>query len=140
MKVKLCERCPYTPYDLADHYDPGATLHACATCDREPATFTHQHSSQTQWSRKCVTTLNSTSTARQSVAPFATGSLASSVTIPGEPPSAQRGAWITSSPVAMVTIDGYGDFAQPDPDREASGKEFPKEFPWRSLFRDKESA
>jgi hypothetical protein len=33
MRVKLCARCPYTPRDLASHYDPDAALHACAKCD-----------------------------------------------------------------------------------------------------------
>ena len=136
MKVKLCDRCPYTPYDLADHYDPGAALHACATCDRDRATFTHQHANKTQWSRTCATTRSSISIAQQSVAPFATGSLASSATIPGEPPSAQGGAWITSRPAAMATTDGYGGFAPPDQHREERGEEFP----WRSLFRDKGTA
>jgi hypothetical protein len=35
MRVKLCVRCPYTPQDLADHYDPEAALHVCARCDGE---------------------------------------------------------------------------------------------------------
>jgi hypothetical protein len=136
MKVKLCERCPYTPYDLADHYDPVAALHACAICDRDQAAVTQQHSNKTQWSRTCATTRSSISMTQQSDAPFATGSLASSVTIPGAPPSARSGAWITSRPAATATTDGYGDFAPPDLCREESREEFP----WRSLFRDKESA
>jgi hypothetical protein len=35
MRVKLCARCPYTPRDLAGHYDPEATLHVGAKCDGE---------------------------------------------------------------------------------------------------------
>ena len=35
MRVKVCSRCPYTPRDLADHYDPDGILHACAKCDGE---------------------------------------------------------------------------------------------------------
>ena len=136
MRVKLCNRCPYTPHDLADHYDPDAALHACASCDREQATFNQLDHSETQWRRKCVTTLNRTSTTQQSVAPFATGSLASYATIPGEPPFVQGSASITSRPAAMATTDGCGDFAPPD---DARGEKH-AEFPWRSLFRDKESA
>ena len=33
MQVKLCARCPYTPDDLATHYEPKAALHLCAKCD-----------------------------------------------------------------------------------------------------------
>jgi Bacterial regulatory helix-turn-helix protein, lysR family len=35
MQVKLCARCPYTPDDLATHYEPKAALHLCAKCDSE---------------------------------------------------------------------------------------------------------
>jgi hypothetical protein len=38
MHVKLCTRCPYSPKDLASHYDSKAVLHACAQCDSEEAT------------------------------------------------------------------------------------------------------
>jgi DNA-binding CsgD family transcriptional regulator len=38
MRVKLCEKCPYTPPDLSDHYEAEATLHLCARCDSDPAT------------------------------------------------------------------------------------------------------
>ncbi len=37
MRVKLCPRCPYTPRDLADHYDPEGLLHVCAKCDGQEA-------------------------------------------------------------------------------------------------------
>jgi DNA-binding NarL/FixJ family response regulator len=36
MRVKLCEKCPYTPVDLADHYEANAALHLCARCDSDP--------------------------------------------------------------------------------------------------------
>lgn len=136
MKVKLCARCPYTPHDLADHFDPAATLHACATCDREQEMFTRHDRRETHWRQTCSTTLSTTSTPQHSVAPFATGSLASSATIPGEPPSVQRSASITSRPAVMSTTDGCGDFAPRDDAREGTSAEFP----WRSLFRDKEPA
>jgi hypothetical protein len=35
MQVKLCARCPYTPDDLATHYEPKGALHLCAKCDSE---------------------------------------------------------------------------------------------------------
>jgi hypothetical protein len=40
MRVKLCAWCPYKPQDLTDHYDPKATLHACAPCDKEEVVVT----------------------------------------------------------------------------------------------------
>jgi hypothetical protein len=40
MRVKLCARCPYTPRELAGHYDPEATLHVCAKCDGEQEVLT----------------------------------------------------------------------------------------------------
>ena len=43
MRVKLCRRCPYTPRDLADHYDPEAALHVCAKCDGEQAMLTNHY-------------------------------------------------------------------------------------------------
>ena len=47
MRVKLCARCPYTPRDLAGHYDPEGVLHVCATCDGKQevsARYTHARS------------------------------------------------------------------------------------------------
>jgi hypothetical protein len=41
MRVKLCSRCPYTPRDLAGHYDPDGVLHACAKCDGYEASTNH---------------------------------------------------------------------------------------------------
>jgi len=35
MRVKLCERCPYMPSDIAGHYDPEAATHLCAGCDEK---------------------------------------------------------------------------------------------------------
>src|SRR5262245_33332911 len=131
MKVKLCARCPYTPQDLADHYDPLAAMHACATCDREQGTFTRK----THWRQPCSTIL-SISITQGSVAPFATGSSASSATTPGEPPSVQRNASITSRPAAILTTNGCGDFAPREDGRRAR----PAEFPWHSMVQDKESA
>lgn len=38
--VKICERCPYTPGMLGEHYDSHAPRHCCAVCD-EPPPVTH---------------------------------------------------------------------------------------------------
>jgi hypothetical protein len=58
MRVKLCATCPYTPRDLADHYDPAAALHLCATCDVECGLR------ETQRRRTCpITTTNTIRTA-----------------------------------------------------------------------------
>jgi hypothetical protein len=136
MKVKLCARCPYTPHDLAGHYDPLAAIHACATCDREQETFARHDRREIHWRQPCSTIPSSTNTSQDGVAPSVTGSLASSATIPGERPSVQRSASITSRPAVTSTTNGCGDFAPPD-DRRAAR---PAEFPWRSLVRDKETA
>lgn len=114
MRVKLCARCPYTPHDLADHYNPEAALHACATCDGEQRMLDQHDLGETHWRRKCPTTPPISSAAQRNVAPFATESSASSVTIPVELPSVQRGASITSRPAGRATADGYGDFEPPD--------------------------
>jgi hypothetical protein len=55
MRVKLCARCPYTPRDLAGHYDPGAALHACAKCDGDQEVPAGHYPREAQRSRKCAT-------------------------------------------------------------------------------------
>jgi hypothetical protein len=137
MRVKLCARCPYRPQDLADHYDPEAALHACATCDGEQRMLDQHHPGEThRRSRKCTTTPAISGTAQRNVAPFATENLASSVTIPGEPPSVQGRALITSRLAGRATADGYGDFAPPDDSRKGHHEAIPR----RSAFRNKEQA
>jgi hypothetical protein len=77
MRVKLCARCPYTPHDLAGHYDPEAAMHACATCDGEQRMRDQHDLCATQRRRKCATTLGDTpGTTQWNVAPFAAESLA----------------------------------------------------------------
>ena len=75
MRVKLCARCPYAPRDLADHYDPEATLHLCARCDVEYDLL------KTQRGRTCpsttIITPGITGTTELRAAPFATESSAS---------------------------------------------------------------
>ena len=136
MRVKLCGRCPYTPYDLADHYDPLAALHACAKCDNEQGVPNAHDLRETQRRRKCSTSLSKSGLAQPSVAPFAPESLASSATIRGKLPSVQGSALITSSPAGKATADGYGDFAQPDGGRGDNHLEAP----CRPVCRNKESA
>jgi hypothetical protein len=114
MRVKLCARCPYTPQDLANHYDPEAALHACAKCDGEQRMLDQRDLGETDRRRKCSTTLSTSGKTQWNVAPFATESSASSATIPVESPSVQSGASITSRPAGRATADGYGDFELPD--------------------------
>jgi hypothetical protein len=110
MRVKLCERCPYAPRDLAGHYDPEAALHVCAKCDGEQEASTNHYPRKAYGRGECATVPNVFGTAQQSVALSATEGLASSGTIPGEPPSVQRSALIASTPAGMATADGYVDF------------------------------
>jgi hypothetical protein len=117
MRVKLCGRCPYTPRDLADHYDPLAALYACAKCDREQAMPDKHDLRETQRRQKCSTSLRTSGPTLPSVAPFATESSASFVTIRGEPLSVQGSALISSSAARKKTASGYGDFARRDNSR-----------------------
>jgi hypothetical protein len=114
MRVKLCARCPYTPADLAGHYDPEAELHACAKCDGSQAVVTRHYPREAERRRKCSTVPNIFGTAQRSVAPSVTESLVSSATTPVEPPSVQRSALIVSRPARRATADGYSDFALPE--------------------------
>src|ERR1700756_4643443 len=98
MRVKLCARCPYTPRDLAHHYDPEALLYACAKCDNE------QDQYETEWRRTCSTRI-STGEANRSVAPSMQGNLASSATIAHEPRSVRKNALINSGRDATTTAD-----------------------------------
>jgi len=110
MRVKLCARCPYTQRDLAGHYDPEGELYACAKCDGGQKVSTNQYPRKTGRRQECATTLNILGTSPPSVALFATESLVSSATTPGEPPSAQKSALAASRPVKRATTDGYVDF------------------------------
>jgi hypothetical protein len=107
MRVKLCSRCPYTPRDLAGHYDPQGDLHVCATCDAEQGANTNYRPHKTPRRQQCVTALNFPGTAQPCVARSATDNLASSGTIRAEPPSVQRSALSTSRHVCETTAAGY---------------------------------
>ena len=75
MRVKLCARCPYTPRDLAGHYDPEATLHVCAKCDGEQGVLTKHYPREAQRRRECSTVHNMFGRARRNGAPSVTESL-----------------------------------------------------------------
>ena len=94
MRVKLCRRCPYTPRDLADHYDPEAALHLCAKCDGEQAMLTNHYPREVHRRRKCATVHNIFEMAQRCGAPSVTESLVSSGITAGEQLSVQRRALI----------------------------------------------
>jgi hypothetical protein len=114
MRVKLCSRCPYTPHDLAGHYDPQGDLHVCAKCDAEQGASTNYRPHKVHRRQQCVTAPNIPGTVRPSVARSATESLASYGTTPAEPPSVQRSALTASGHVKRATAAGYVDFTPPD--------------------------
>src|SRR3979411_1217638 len=124
MRVKLCARCPYTPRDLAGHYDPEATFHVCARCDGEQGITTNPYPRQTYRRRKCATVPNIFGTTQRSAAPSVTESLVSSGTTRGELPSVQRGALIASSPARRATADGCSDFKPPDKQLQSESQDF----------------
>jgi hypothetical protein len=136
MRVKLCARCPYTPRDLAGHYDPEGVIHVCAKCDGEQEASTKHYPRKAHRRQQCTTILNIFGTAQPSVALSVPESLVSSGTIPGEPPSVQRSAPIASGPARKATADGYAGFKPPD----CSCSEKPAEISRRSGFRSKEAA
>jgi hypothetical protein len=114
MRVKLCNRCPYTPSDLADHYDPAAALYACAKCDGEVGILNKSNSREAQRREPCTTTFHSISTTPPSAAPFAKGGSVSSAITLGGLPSVPGSASIASRPEGSATRDGCADFAPPD--------------------------
>lgn len=114
MSAKLRANCPYTPRDLAGHYDPNGQLHACAKCDGRhgPSTDYYPHKSHRR--QLCATVPIITGTAKASAARFVTDDLVSSVTTSAEPPSAQGNAPIASRSVGMRTADGCAGLKRPD--------------------------
>jgi hypothetical protein len=114
MRVKLCARCPYTPRDLAGHYDPEGLLHVCAKCDGEHEASSKHYPRKVHRRQKCPTVRNVFAMAQPSVARSVTEGLASSGIIPAEPPSVQRSALIASRPARRATADGCADFRPPD--------------------------
>jgi hypothetical protein len=114
MRVKLCARCPYTPRDLAGHYDPDAALHVCARCDGEQRLGTECYPREAYRRRECSTVPNIIRMAQRRAAPSVNENLVSSGTTPAEPRSAQRSALIASRLAGKTTADGCTDFTRPD--------------------------
>ena len=114
MRVKLCARCPYTPQDLASHYDSEAALHACAKCDGQHERSTHHYPREAHRRQRCATFLSTPRTAQPSVARSVTASSVSSGTMSGEPHSVQASALAALGAARRVTADGYAGFKQPD--------------------------
>ena len=117
LRVKLCARCPYTPRDLADHYDPEASLHVCAKCDSGQAASTTPNPLRTNRRKPCVAVLNVFGTAQPIVARSVRESSDSSGTIPGEPLSVRKSAPTASGSVERTTAAGYVDCRPPETDR-----------------------
>jgi hypothetical protein len=114
MRVKLCSRCPYTPRDLAGHYDPEGILHVCAKCDGRQEASTNPYPRKANRRQQCATVRNISATTQPSVARSATESLASSGTTPGEPPSVQGSALTASRRARTLIADGCFGFTPPD--------------------------
>jgi hypothetical protein len=115
MKVKLCPRCPYTPQDLAGHYDPKGLLHVCAACDGDREATTNHYPRPAHRRQKCATVPNIFGTEQPSIVQSVTERLASSDTIAAEPPSARGSVLTASRPGGRTTADGCVDF-KPPPD------------------------
>jgi hypothetical protein len=133
VQVKLCARCPYSPRDLADHYDIDAALHLCATCDADfdPCETLRRPTCRTRVSNA---TGKTDPTGRHAV-PSATESSASFAITAAAPPSVQPGASSVSSSAGTTTAVGYGDFELPEhrrADQSASSR--------RAGVSDKEQA
>jgi hypothetical protein len=127
MRVKPCSVCPYTPRDLAHHYDPEAVLHVCAKCDEKRGASTNYHPRKVHRRQQCEAFASNPGTAQPSGARSATESSVSYDTTPGEPPCARRNALIASRCARTVTADGCVDLTPPDNDRgDAPAEFFPK--------------
>jgi hypothetical protein len=113
MRVRLCSRCPYTPRDLAGHYNREGILHACAKCDGQEASTNH-YPRKAQRRQQCATVPNIHVTARPRAARSATEGLASSATTAGKPPSVQGSALTASRRAGTATADDCVAFRRPD--------------------------
>lgn len=136
MKVKLCTQCPYTPPDLAGHYDPNAFLHVCTKCDSQLEASTNHYPRKADRRQKCATVPSISVTAQPNVAQSVTEGLVSSGTIPGELLSVQGSALIASGSAGKMTADGYPDFTL----HEDGYRETPATISGSSGFRSKEVA
>jgi hypothetical protein len=136
MRVKLCTRCPYTPRDLEDHYDPEATAHACARCDGERDKVKMYYPLETYRRRKCSIVPKIFSISQRSAAPCVAGGSVSSGTIPGDRNSAQGNALIASRSVGRATAGGCESFKP----AETASRENVAEISSRSGLGEKEVA
>jgi hypothetical protein len=119
MRVKLCSRCPYTPRDMAGHYDPEGVLHVCAKCDDEQEAGANCYPRKAHRRQQCVIAPNTLGMERPSVAQFATEGLASYGTTAGKPHFVQRSALTASRHARKATADGYVGLMPPDDPSEA---------------------
>jgi hypothetical protein len=116
MRVKLCARCPYTPRDLDDHYDPAAANHACARCDGQQDRGTLYYPRETYRRRKCSIVPSIFSIPQRSAAPSVAASSVSSGTIPGDRSSVRRSVPIGSRSGEKATAIGFTRFEPPGSD------------------------
>ena len=114
MRVKLCARCPYTPQDLASHYDPEAALHACAKCDRKQNMIARHYPREAYRRQRCSVVTNITRTTQRTAARSVAENSASSGITRAGPPSVQPSAWIASGRVGTLTVDGCSDLESPN--------------------------
>jgi hypothetical protein len=136
MRVKLCTRCPYTPRDLEDHFDPQATAHVCARCDGEQDKIKMYYPREKHRRRKCSLAPNIFSIPQPSAAPLVAESSVSSDTILADCSSARRSASVASGIVGTATAGGCAIFEPLE--MTAGGK--PTAILSRSEIRNKESA
>jgi hypothetical protein len=115
MTVKPCSVCPYSPRDLAGHYDPEAAAHVCARCDEKPGASTG-YPRKVHRRQQCDALPNNPGSAQPSGARSAVESSVSYDTTPGEPPSVRRNASIASRRARTVTADGCVDLKLPEKD------------------------
>jgi hypothetical protein len=114
VKVRCCARCPYTPRDLADHYDANGKLHVCARCDSYLEASTNHYPRKPHRRQGCATVVNIFGTVQPSVARSVTDDSALSDAIPAERRSVQRSASPASHVAKKMTADGYVVFRMPD--------------------------
>jgi len=67
MRVRLCKRCPYTPRDLAGHYDPEGAFHVCAKCDGQQDASTNHYPRKAYRREQCAPVPNIFTTAQRAL-------------------------------------------------------------------------
>jgi hypothetical protein len=112
MRVKLCARCPYAPRDLANHYDPGANLHLCTSCEGEQKASCNEYPRKAAERKKCAAIPDFPPPARPGVARSATANSDWSGAIPGGPHCVQGHVLIASGPAGNATAHDYAGSSQ----------------------------